>query len=327
MASNKNKALTEGAFLAAMAAVLGLMGLYIPPLYFITSLLVPLPLAVLVKRHDLVTGLMAWAVTSFLLFIFFGEPFTVLLLVIQSGPLGLLLGILFKNHVPAGPSIAVGSIMAALLTIITVTLTFLITGINPFAMAQEMKESMEQATAWYARAGLVDAQGEQQLQEFTEQMIRLVPVFIPGSLVVWSLISALFTYLLTRAVLIRLNYSVPPVPPFSQWSYPWYSLWGVVIGLGLMLVGDQWGLAVVSNIGTNILYVFAFAFFVLGLSVLSFFMKRWRVMPLVKVIIAIVALLYLPFFGVGIMIMGMLDPILNGRRLPVTEEKGQERGK
>lgn len=327
MSFNKNKSLTEGAFLAALAAILGLIGLYIPPLYFITSLLVPLPLAVLVKRHDLSAGLMAWAVTTFLLFVFFGEPFTVLLLVIQFGPMGLLFGILFKNHVPAGPSIAVGSIMAAALTVITVTMTFWITGINPFAMGQEMKESMEEATAWYARAGLVDAQGEQQLQEFTEQMIRLVPVFIPGSLVVWALISALLTYLITRSVLIRLNYSVPPVPPFSQWRYPWYSLWGVIIGLGLMLVGDQWGLTVVNNIGSNILYVFAFAYFVLGLSVLSFFMKRWQVMPLVKVIIAVVALLYLPFFGVGIMVMGMLDPILNGRRLPITKETGQERGK
>lgn len=327
MSLNKNKVLIEGAFFAALAAVLGLMGLYIPPLYFLTSLLVPLPLAVLVKRHDLVTGLMALVVTTFLLFIFFGEPFTVLILIIQFGPLGLLFGILFKNHVPAGPSIAAGSMMAVLLAVVTIALTFWITGINPFAMGQEMKQTMEQATSWYARAGIVDAEGEQQLQEFTEQMVRLVPVFIPGSLMVWAMISTLITYLITRAVLIRLNYSVPPVPPFSHWRYPWYSLWGVIIGLVLVLAGDQWGLTLLDNIGKNILYVFAFAFFVLGLSVLSFFMKRWQIMPLVKVIIAIVAVLYLPFFGLGIMIMGMLDPVLNGRRLPVEGEKGQERGK
>lgn len=327
MSSNKTRALTEGAFLATLAAILGLMGLYIPPLYFLTSLLVPLPLAVLVKRHDLVTGLLALVVTTFLLFIFFGEPFTVLIMMIQFGPLGLLFGILFKNHVPAGPSIAAGSILAAFLAVITIAMTFWITGINPFAMGQEMRQSMEQATSWYARAGIVDAEGEQQLREFTEQMIRLVPIFLPGSLVVWALISTLLTYLVTRAVLIRLNYSVPPVPPFSQWRYPWYSLWGMILGLGLVLVGDQWDLTVVGNIGTNILYIFAFVFFILGLSVITFFMKRWRVMPLVKVIIAIVALLYLPFFGLGIMIMGMLDPVLNGRRLPITEEKGQERGK
>jgi uncharacterized protein YybS (DUF2232 family) len=322
LSSVKNKALTEGAFFAAFAALLGLIGLYVPPLYFFTTLLVPLPLAVLVRRHDLVAGLKALAVTTFLMFIFFGEPFTVLILVIQFGPLGLLLGALFKNHIPAGPSIAASSIMAAFLTVVTIALGFWITGINPFAMGQEMRQAMEQAGNWYARAGLVDAESEQQLREFSEQMISLLAVLLPGSLAVWALTSALLTYLIARAVFIRLNYSVPPIPPFSHWRYPWYSLWGITVGLGLVLAGDQWGLDLVGNIGANILYVFAAVFFVLGLSVLSFYLKRWQVMKLVKVIIIITAVLYWPFAVVGIITMGVLDPIFNSRRLPPADESG-----
>lgn len=322
MSSIKNRALTEGAFFAALAALLGLIGLYVPPLYFFTSLLVPLPLAVLVRRHDLVTGLMALAVTAFLMFIFFGEPFTVLILVIQFGPLGLLFGVLFKNHVPAGPSIAAGSIMAAFLTVVTIALTFWITGINPFVMGQEIQQALEQANDWYARVGLIDVEGEQQLREYSEQMVHLVSVLLPGSLAVWALTSAMLTYLIARAVFIRLNYSVPPVPPFSHWRYPWYSLWGIIAGLGLVIAGDQWDLLLVGNIGTNILYIFAVVFFVLGLAVISFYLKRWRVMKLVKVILIVAAVLYWPFAVVGIITMGMLDPILNSRRLPLAEKSG-----
>lgn len=325
--SSRNQALVEGAFFAALTVVLGLMGLYLPPLLFVTSLLMPLPLAVLVRRRDLRLGLMALVVASALMFILFGRPLTVLMLVLQSGPLGLLLGLLFKNRVPAGPGIIASSVVAAAMTVLTFLIAFWITGINPFAVGEEMRRTMEQAMEWYRQSGWVDESALREMEASAEQLVRLVALLLPANLVIWSIISAYITYALTRLVFIRIGYEVTPLPTFSQWRFPWYIIWGGIAGLALTLLGDQFKVAALNAAGKNILYVMGFLHFILGLSVATYFIKNWKIAKGLKYLIVALVALYWPFALSVILTMGVMDPIMNVRRLPTDGEttKGGKR--
>lgn len=318
--NSKNQALVEGAFFAALTVVLGLMGLYIPPLLFVTTLLMPLPLAVLVRRRDLRLGLMSLLVASALMFILFGRPITVFLLILQSGPLGILLGLLFKNRVSAGPGIIACSVVAAAMTVLTLLISFWITGINPFAVGEEMRRSMEQVVEWYRRAGWVDESALRELEAGTRQMTRLVALLLPANLVIWSVISAYITYALTRLVFIRINYEVTPLPPFSRWKFPWYIIWGGITGLALTLLGDEFAIPGLGAVGKNILYIVGFLHFILGISVATYFVKNWKIARVLKYLIVGLVALYWPFALSVLLTLGIMDPILNVRRLPADGE-------
>ncbi|GBF32488.1 hypothetical protein DCCM_0684 [Desulfocucumis palustris] len=310
-----NRALVEGAFFAAITVVLGLLGLYIPPLLFFTTLLMPIPLAVLVRRRDLKLGLMALAVAAALMFMLFGRPLTVLLLIIQSGPMGLLLGLLFKNRVSAGPAIAAASVVAVVTTVLTFLISFWVTGINPFDMGEEMKQSMDRALDWYTQSGLVDAAAREQFRESMEQMARLFALLLPANMVIWSLISTYITYALNRLVLIKLRYETTPLPSFSRWKFPWYVIWGGILGLGTLLLGDELKIAGMATLGKNIIYVMGFLHFILGLSVFTYFIKRWKIARGFKILIVVMVGIYWPFALSVMLTLGVMDPVMDLRRL------------
>lgn len=319
VADNRSRALTEGALFAAITVVLGLLGLYFPFFFFISIIVMPLPLAVLVRRHDLRLATMALLVASVLLFILAGRPLSVFLLVLQTGPMGLLLGLLFKNGVPSGVSVVAATIMAAGLTVLSFLTAFFVTGVNPFVMGNEMFRTMDETIKWYQSMGWVDNVSAEELKAAMEQSARLVVMLLPANLMIWSGISAYLTYLSGVLVFKRLGYSVKPIPPFSRWRFPWHLVWGIIAGLSLMLLGDERGLASVSDVGKNILYIIVFIYFIQGLSVLTFFLKNWKIAKFLKFTIVVIFFLYWPFALSVLFTMGLMEPFLNVRRLPAVE--------
>lgn len=325
MASESNhQALVEGAFFAALTTIIALVGLYMPPLYILTSLLTPLPLAVVVRRRDLKTGFMAMLVAGALLFMLFGRPVAVVLLIIQMGPLGLLLGLLFKNYVSAGFSVVIAGLFSAVLLVASLFFSFWLTGINPFIMGPEMAQAMDHVINTYKQAGILDQAGEKEARLLIENFIRYMNLLLPGILVMSSIISTFVTYLINRQVLLRLGYNVPALPPFSRWRFPWYSIWGIILGLSLVLAGDSPGRTLMSATGKNLLLVVGFIYTILGLSVASYFIKGWKIARPVKIIMVVMAFLYLPFMFSVLLTLGVLDTLVNTRRL---SENDEEEGK
>ncbi|HHW43175.1 MAG TPA: YybS family protein [Desulfotomaculum sp.] len=323
MTSLQRRALVEGAFFAALTVIIALIGLYLPPLFFVTVLFTPLPLALAVRRHNLKTGAMAMVVAGLLLFMLAGRPVTVLLLMIQTGPLGLLLGLLFKNRVRAGPGLALAAAAAVLLTLTGFGVAFGLTGINPLVVGPEMRGVMEQVLQWYQERGLVDANAARELRYMMDEGIRLVSILLPANLVVWSLVSVFITYAAAQRLFHRMGYPVAALPPFNRWRYPWYMLWGLILGLGLVIAGDTPGYGGLSTAGKNILYVSGFLYLVQGLSVAAYYYGRWPLSRMVKLLLLAMLVLYWPFVTVALVTLGVLDSIWNIRRIG---QKDQEKG-
>ncbi len=306
-------ALVEGALFAGFTVVIALFGLLVPPLFLFSNIVTPLPLAVLVRRRDLKTGALALVVAALLLLMLYGRPVTVLMLVIQMGPLGLLLGLLFKNQVRAGVAVTVAGVVAAGLTLLTLVLGFWITGINPFAIGPEMHQGAEHILEWYRQRGVLEPEMEEELRHLLGEMMQLAGLLLPANLVIWSLVSTFITYYLGQVVFRRLGYVVTPLPAFRLWQFPWYLVWILILGLVFFMGGDVLGRQLLSAVGKNLLYTGAFLYLVLGLSVVSFYFARWQLSRLVKMLLAVALLLYWPFAVIILITLGILDSLVTIR--------------
>ncbi|MCL0080925.1 YybS family protein [Peptococcaceae bacterium] len=308
------RALVEGAFLAALAVLIAAVGLYLPWLFFVTALLFPVPLILMVYRHGLKKGIMSLLVTGVLLLMLYPDPLSITLLMVQLGPVALVLGWLFRNQVSAGKSIVVAAITAALLMVLVTGLMALLLGINPFEITEHLHAAKEASKQFYQDAGFLKDEQAQKFQEVINNMISTVVLLLPGILISSAMISTLLTYLLARAIMVRLHCSVPVLASFSQWTYPWYTLWGVIAGLILILVGDAYALEIITQIGQNLLYIFGIALMLLGLSVAVYYYKKITWPKVIKIILVILLVMW-PYTPFILAIVGMLDAVMDIRQL------------
>ena len=73
----------------------------------------------------------------------------------------------------------------------------------------------------------------------TQDMLRFIPRVLPGILVVsFGLISGL-NYVFSVRIFKRYQIELKPMAPFIKWDLPWYYVWGIIIGLVLVLVPEM----------------------------------------------------------------------------------------
>jgi len=144
---------------------------------------------------------------------------------------------------------------------------------------------------------------------------------IPGVLVFGSLVSSCINYLLARQVLSRLGYRLQAIPPFRTWQLPWYSVWGIIAGLGLALAGDFWGQSLLVAIGQNIIYVYLPILLVTGLSVAVYYYYKVPISATWKMLLVFVALINLPLTVIALILLGTFDPLFNYRKLTLRWER------
>lgn len=316
--------LKEWIVLTLNVAFLGLIGLYLPLFFTFSGLLLPIPLTILVYRQNLRAGVLSLLAATLILFILLKNPLMLLSVMIQFGPLGLLYGLLFKNHVSVSKSIISGSLGASALIMLALYLSFGVTGVSPFATAsREINAAVNETIGFYKDADLGASLDQEELRTFIENAARTIILLLPGGLVLGAIISSVITYFLSRLVMQKLGCPVPELRPFNSLRFPWYSIWGLIISLILSLSGDQFGLSLMSVIGKNLLFIFAFVFFFLGLSVVTYYFQKSSLPKLLKLVLIFIIVFYLPvafFAALMIILIGIFDPFINWRRFPV--EKG-----
>ncbi|MDW7675716.1 MAG: YybS family protein [Bacillota bacterium] len=308
------KALVEGALAAALAAVLALVGYYLPPLSMITTLVWFIPIVVVIVRQNMRWGVMSLVVAT-LVMMMLSHPLSGFLTALQMGFVALVYGYGFKNKWSAGKIILTGGIAVVISAIIVIALSITLMGVNLGEWQQEMALQIDHSIEMYRQWGLLDQGGEEELRNTMEALIHFIGLIIPGLLISGSLLTAAVNFLLVRVVLKRVGVEIRPIPPFREWQLPWYLIWGIIGGLILLLGGDYFNLDLVNTIGLNILYFYFPILFIAGLSVLSFFNYHLKIARWIKIMTLIVFVVNLPFAVVLITSLGLFDPLFNYRRL------------
>jgi uncharacterized protein YybS (DUF2232 family) len=317
---DKTRALVEWVFFTSLTFIIGLAGIILPPVYFVATVLLPLPVIMLVLRQDARYGLLALALVGLIMLLPMRNPVAVLVLILHYGLLGILYGLLFKNQVSSGKNIAMGMAGAVALALISVGLVYVLTGDNPLVLSQEDRRVVEQLLEANRSAGAINGMPPEWQDGFAGNMISIFELFIPGQFIVTAAAAAGITYFLARACLSRLNFTLPPAPAFTRLQLPWYSVWGLIAGLGLTLAGDQFSLPLAAKTGKNILFILFYVYLALGLSVLFYFYYKIKMAKFLRITFLLLTAVYLPFSAVILILLGVADPLVNFRRLPAVKE-------
>lgn len=324
-----SRALSEGAIMASIAALLALIGMYVPPLRLVTDILWTIPIVVLIIRQNLKAGVISLFVAA-LLVMMFSDPIQAGFLVIQFGLIALVYGVFLKRSVSPGKTILAGSLIAVVTQLAVLFLLSRITGFSLAGFEEGMEAQITPTIQFYERIGLLGSYANQgmdeaMLREALREMIQWLKLLLPGMLVMASIAAALVNYLVVIIVLRKLRFPVTSLPPFREWQMPWYCAWGVIAALVMLLAGDYFHWDTVGVVGRNILVVYSPFLLVFGLSVTVYFYKVWRIPFLVKAVIAAFAIINLPLAAMVLMSLGLFDSLLNYRRLaPKKDGEGEQ---
>jgi len=294
----------------------------IPSMAILTVLFMPIPLALMVRRLDLRFGLATFLAAVVILFILTGSTQTVLFLAFQTGPLGILLGLIFKNHVSAGRALAVTVGFSLAAAVVILVSSYFITGTSPLVLSERdrqvfniQREMISEMVSPGGPAHGLSPENIREMEMVVEQMEGMWPVLSTSSIIIWFMVSAAITFSFTRYAMARFGYrEIKPVP-FSLWRLPWYVIWGVIVGLAFLLAGDELNINGLAFTGQCMLWVTGFVLMVMGMSVGTFFLARWKTSWPIKLVVMVAVGIYLPFTVSVLLSLGVFDTILNVRRL------------
>jgi len=300
----------EGAFLASITAIMGALAIYFLPVKFLVDFIWGIPIIVIIKRYNFRIGILT-LITTFIITLMLTDPVTTLLMFIQLAPLAMAYGLLFKLEIPPGPALLSGSVVSIISTALTLIGFIYIAKVNIIPSEQELRAQAELVKAFYISKGLMNAE---EARRFSEISVGLVRSMIPSFFAVGAIIRAFLTYILAVKVFRKLRYEVDSLPPFSEWRLPWYSVWPLIIGLGLTLTGDQFNFEIISTIGKNTLFFVIPLYFLIGLSVITYLFKNWKIPTWTKVLLGVAATVNLSGSVVLFVLIGAFDPLVSFRQ-------------
>jgi len=307
--------LVEGAFLALIIAGLGALAIYFFPIKFLVDYIWGIPLIIIVKKYNLGIGLLTLATTFFITWML-TDPIMTLLLVVKLAPLALVYALLFKGEVRPGVTLLSGVIVALLSDLVTLLGYMYLAQVPIIPSDEALRMQTQQFAEFYTKFGM-DAE---QARQLVDSAVKLSLMLIPSTLAVVAIFRAFLTYILAAKVLRKMNYGVAALPPFSDWRLPWYSIWSIILGLGMSLAGDEYQIKILSDIGKNLIFIFIPLFMVTGIAVVTKFFKTWRIPSWLKGLLVFLGLINFGTTLVLFALIGMFDPLVSFRKWNSSKE-------
>ncbi|KXS40953.1 MULTISPECIES: YybS family protein [unclassified Candidatus Frackibacter] len=287
MASLETKGLVEGALFSAITVLLALIGSYLPLFGIVMILVLPLPIIVVGVRQGTKIGILTTILSAILLGMLINFLMSLMVL-FGFGLIGVVLGAAFEEEFSSTKIIMIAIIVSTISTL-------LILGVNFYLLDFSIEPIINTVLQQYKSLGIDQATQ----QELIDMFVTIAPALILTA----SAINGLVNYYIAINALNRLGYEYEEPPPLVEWRFPKYLTVGFI--LGILLIN--------TNIGKNIYMVFNFIFFIQGLAIAAYYLKRFNISnTLQKIILAI--LVILPVNQI-LSFLGILDTWFDYRKL------------
>lgn len=275
------KSIVEGAFFAAITAVLFVISIYIPLLGTVVSFLCPLPIIMLTLRHSLKLAVIAMVISG-LLVSFLAGPFQGLMVILGFGLLGVVLGYCIKKKYSFNEIIIIGSAASFISKLFILMLGFWLLDVNPFLFdVEQINEIVNQSLNLYKSMGLTVEQLES-LKETLSQTLMIIRIALPALLIISSIFDTFLNYYVARLVLKRFDYQLPASIPFIHWRASKSFFWSYFTGIVLIFIGSKYNILLLNKIGINIQVIFSIIFLICGISIVGFFMENRKLSKILK---------------------------------------------
>lgn len=318
---NRIQSVTSWLGAGAITGLLALLGTRQADFQILLSLVWAVPIIYIIVRYGLYQGINALLVTGIILGLA-TSPLNGAVIMLEIASLAIVIGLLYKNGVPSWRTMVISALVAAVFQLVALGMNSEQFNVNSLQLRQEFDRNMDQFIAAYRESGQLDKTfqeiPEQQLREMVFQTFITFIQLLPGIAVIIATLTALFNYRIAYRYLRYKGINVPEYLPFRLWRFPWYAIWGMILGLIGVILGEYNSLVGIA--GKNILLVSSFFSLLMGSAVLNFYFSRSKMSGLLKGLLIGFIILNGIFSLVFILLIGLFDPILNFRRFNAKAE-------
>ncbi|SNX53755.1 DUF2232 domain-containing protein [Thermoanaerobacterium sp. RBIITD] len=295
-----NKNLTNAAIMAAIAVIMVIAGVYIPPLFFILFF-IPVPISIICVRSNISYAILAIIVLFIASFIFTDIIIAATVAVISL--MGVVMGYLISKKQPSQEVVKDTGVIS-LLGLVAILYILKLFGINVIndLLSVYTKVSNEFITLYK------NAPNEALVRSMLTSMVDTIKITIPSMFIIMIAFMVVINYMMVTRILIGKDISVQKLPPFMLWRMPYTTGW---IFIGTLLY--QY-FAPTNIVSINLMLLLSTGFTISGLAYVKYYMTRkFHVKPAISNIVLILLFMFPVTFSL-MTLLGVIDTGMNLRR-------------
>jgi uncharacterized protein YybS (DUF2232 family) len=312
--SGRTRALVEGGILSSVAVILTLVAVYIPIVWTIVQLIQAFPIMILVFRQGIKPGLIATVVTTILIFML--GNLLVAMFFLSMSPVALVMGWAMRKGKNAAWTLTLGTLSGFFAKLAALAFSIFFLKINYATKMEEMIRASVVTVIENYRSMGVDQETLQEITRYFDQAIPVLLTIIPVIIIVGAVTEAYINLWLARLLLRKMGQTVDGFPPLKHWDLPRTFLYGWLLSFfswkaGAYYFGEQ---ALTYKFGINCFAFFSGILFLQGLAVLSFYLAKYNVSKLLRILMVLLIFI-LPILLIITIYAGVIDMFANFRRL------------
>ncbi len=311
MDENKGRKISEIILTIVISTILMLLGMYYMPLIIF---LYPTLFIILGVKYGLKYNIISIIVSTFLVGLM-TDTISGLIILLAFSPLSIALSYLIINRKKTLETMIISTLVTLVSFLIILGLTKNITGVS---IVHQLDEFFTQVINTQIET-LKDMQLSQyeilKAENILESAFDYVLLVIPVLMMIFSLVTAYINCFISSIVLRKQGYGVVSIPRFSRFKLPS----NILLGMGIMFIGVllmKWlKVSYYETVLLNIVGLASFMFFTQGLAVIDYKLKRRNVRIIFRIIILLFFVLVLPIGSMILTFIGVLDAILDFRKI------------
>lgn len=313
---NSTRSIVEAGLMSAIVVVLMLISAYVPVLGFMGLFALPIPITMLVVRHNIKVASIS-VVASAVLISFLLNPITGIGTLALYGLAGITLGYCVKTNKNAVVSIAVQGIAIIIGTIIDFSLyIYLMLNSTLYKFAEMnvnmLKESFNVSMNLYKSVGL-DIQSHPMFKSIEALNVEMFFLMIPAMLILSAFFMSYINYLITKQIFKKMKIELGALPKFNYWYFDNRLTAFIIIIVCLGIILSTSGIKAGEYITATAISILQMIFLIIGVSVLTFFLRNRFKVP--KALTVVIILFTIGSFGYFYTILGLTDSIMDMRGL------------
>ncbi|MBI5207992.1 MAG: DUF2232 domain-containing protein [Candidatus Firestonebacteria bacterium] len=271
------KSIVEGALLVLISVIMYLLGIYNIALGFISALLCPVPIILLVLRHDVKVIFSGFFISILILLTLAGliEAQTFVLEFLLPG---YVMGYFIKKDNSPEKVIFMTSIIYVINTLIFMVITSKILEKDILGdIVRSIEVSFDGFMKLYKENG-IDAAKIAILQQQKDFIIELFKHTYPAFFVCVSFITMTVNYKIVAKIAGRVGHYIKEID-ISRIRIPEYFIWAFILACIIKYINITLKMPefiFIERIAENIIFILLASYFIQGISIAVIYMKKWR---------------------------------------------------
>jgi uncharacterized protein YybS (DUF2232 family) len=296
----------------ALAAFFLLASAWIPFVGPFLCLLAPLPFLYYATKLGFSQGvkLAALSVLTIGLAAKLAGQTQVILFAVEFSLLGLLLSKLYDRNLGIGRTILIATAFLLLLGFGFLFFVALSKNMGPFEMVLSYLGAHLKATLKSYEEMGIPPENVLEFEAYTKAFVDIISRIYPSLVIIGTGFAVWLNVVLSRHLFQMKNVKYPDFAPMTHWQAPEVLVWGVIIsGFALFLSSGT-----VQFLSINLLIILMAIYFFHGLSILVFFLNKYRVPSWIRIGIYVLVTIQQLFMAV-LALAGLFDQWVDFRKI------------